>query len=835
MFEFYRRFGADLIPLEKYILGEKLSKKPLLPHWSKAFYDPGTIDRMFEDGHSVGYRPKADELVIDVEAASPGGHSIDGRESFRRLVDDFGIDLTQVPKVSSPSGGCHYYFTKNPLAKTVKKLTQYPGIDFLSLGCQVVAAPSRHWQGGNYTLDAVSEVTGRTPSEAPLFLITALAPSKRIIGDVKGGVIDSEELSAILSYLDVKDYGDNDAWVKLLMSCHHATAGEGYEAFEEWSWGDPRWSGNSDVSIRWESMDPDKPGAVSYRTLFAHARAACIAKGNILGLNLITTIQDTRCRDTPACTDEEGKLVAPVDRIHITTDHEEGKRIEESIQSLSRCPNLYCRAGELVRLSKSEKPPVWQEYTSGTWSFQSVQPKAVRSLLSDYCAFYQNKPIKGDDGVEEFSRERVRCPQWLLDGVTSKSTWPGISPIEAVVQTPCLLKDGSILQEPGFNPAHGLMYKPNQGYLTVADAPTLQDAQAAAQRLYEVVIDFPFITPHHRSVWLAAVLTMLARHSYRGPTPLFFFDGNTSGVGKSLLIDSVGYITLGRRVAKMAYPPNNEEMDKRLTTVIRNATPIQLLDNVDNNKEFGFPSLDAAITGGTWDSRILGKSESTGEMDITTMFCATGNNLKLGTSADAARRLAYCRIVYSGEDPSTRTGFRHEDLPGWIQENRASLVKDALTILKAYHTAGRPKPPIPKWGSFEAWSDAVRAPIAWLGEPDPMGTRKEMAEQADTARDKYLIVIEGWRSLAGDDWMTITEMLERVGQRTSEDCPMLDALDHVLDERRGRLPAIIGKELSRYLNHNVGGLELQSGSGRRRRHYRVITSEPPRSRYSFLR
>jgi len=821
MFEFYQRIGADLVPLQRYVQGDKDSKRPLMRSWTNTIYDIRTVLDLFETGHSVGYRPKPTELIIDVEAATSGGHTVDGRESFTRLCDDFAIDLSRVPAVSSPSGGRHYYFTKHENAPVRKHLDDYPGIDFLSSGTQVVAAGSRHWQGGEYTLNAETDLYGFTPPEAAIELISCLAPAPRIPGSPEGGILSAEELRSMLSFLDARKFDSNEAWLQILMSSHHATGGAAYEVFEEWSWSDPKWTDCPDVEPRWTSLG-ERDNPVTFRTLFFEVRKACVASGNMVGLNLVTLLQDTRCLEVPPQTDEDGNQIAPVDPLHITCDHNETARIDQGVEGISRCPNLYKRGGNLVRISKEESPPAWQEHTEDSWAISDASQKAVRGLLGQYCAFFNLKPTKLEDGSTEWVRERTRCPVWLLEGFCSRPSWPGIHPLDAIIQAPCMLKDGSVLQEPGFNATHGLMYKPNQTFLPVAEAPTLQDAQNAVRELHEVVADFPFVTDNHRSVWLAALLTLFARHSYRAPTPMFFFDGNKSGVGKSLLIDAIGYITLGRCVAKMTYPPNDEEMDKRLTPIIRNSTPIQLLDNVPNDKEFGFPSLDAAITSGTWNARILGKSDTTGDMAVTTLFCATGNNLKLGTSADAARRLAYCRIVYKGEDPSTRTGFKHADLPQWLLDNRARLVKACLTILKAYHVAGSPPVAMPTWGSFERWSAAVRAPLVWLGEPDPMGSRVEMNAQADVARDKFSMVIEGWREVAGLEWMTVAQMLERYGESRTEFPCMSDCLDLVIDERKSRYPAAIGKTLGTYLNHNTDGWEMQVGSGRRRGHYRVV-------------
>ena len=51
----------------------------------------------------------------------------------------------------------------------------------------------------------------------------------------------------------------------------------------------------------------------------------------------------------------------------------------------------------------------------------------------------------------------------------------------------------------------------------------------------------------------------------------------------------------------------------------------------------------------------------------------------------------------------------------------ANWSRQSLTILRAYHVAGRPNRP-PRLQSFEQWSDTVRGALMWLGAGDPAGT-----------------------------------------------------------------------------------------------------------------
>ncbi|MDA1166508.1 MAG: PriCT-2 domain-containing protein, partial [Planctomycetota bacterium] len=681
-------------------------------------------------------------------------------------------------------------------------LDRYPGIDFLSKGTQVVAAGCQHWQGGHYEMDELTLALDRVPPMAPPELVAVLARPVRNAGPTAGGIFNNEELESVLNLLDPRDYAHNDDWVRLMMSVHHAAGDDAYEVFEDWCWGDPKFHGDSTILTRWKSLSASKENGVTYGSLLKDVREKCIADNNSAGLNLLTSL--LVAKDFDPFTPPDDEPPAPFVRLDIVIgDHERLTNDAALAAVASNCRNIYYTNKRLVEVGQNLKPRAWQKNSQGVWSIQPMHRDRLREVVCDYVRFMKVRTLKGQ---EKPVLVPASCPSWLLNALFVRYNPAGIPALRAITSTPCLLKDGFILQVPGYNTEYELLYKPTQCYEPVPEQPTLADAQAAAAELFEVVEDFPFLSEAHRSVWLAAVLTMLSRFSFQGCVPLFFFDGNTSGVGKSLLIDTVGYITLGRQVPKTSYPPNNEEMDKRLTTIIREGTPLQLFDNVDNGKPFGSPALDAVITSGVWCSRVLGKSESTGDLDVTTVFCATGNNLKLAGDADAARRLAYCRIAFAGEDPVKRTDFRHEDLPSWILDNRSRLVKAALTILKAYHVAGSPRQKMPNWGSFEAWSKAVRAPLIWAGEPDPMDTQEMMNERANEARNERRLVVHGWHEVTGGQPASISDVFLKTGLGQFPD--MARAIESILDPESKRNFKSIGWRVRQFADQPVDGIVL---------------------------
>jgi hypothetical protein len=195
-------------------------------------------------------------------------------------------------------------------------------------------------------------------------------------------------------------------------------------------------------------------------------------------------------------------------------------------------------------------------------------------------------------------------------------------------------------------------------------------------------------------------------------------------------------------MARTAFPSENEELRKVITSVVLAGDRVVLFDNVTG--DFGGSALDAALTGLTWKDRLLGHSKMTPEMPLVTIWFASGNNVSL--RGDALRRVLPCRIESQQERPEERKGFKNPRLLEYVAANRGPLVADCLTILRAYERAGRPRQNLPEFGSFERWSDLVRGAVRWVRGVDPCETRKSL-RVADAACSELAALIHGWAEL----------------------------------------------------------------------------------------
>jgi hypothetical protein len=327
----------------------------------------------------------------------------------------------------------------------------------------------------------------------------------------------------------------------------------------------------------------------------------------------------------------------------------------------------------------------------------------------------------------------------------------GVRPLRGLVEAPVMRRDGTIIATPGYDPATRLFAAfdadaASRALATIPDAPTQADARAALDILHKLVCDFPFEKPAHRATWVAGLLTMLAREMFDGPAPLFLARANTRGSGKTLLTELPHIIACGDRPAMLGWSGDEVEFEKQVTTEAIAGSACVVIDNITGT--FKSATLDRILTSGKHRARILGGNQKF-DGPMRAVWWASGNNLD--TSDDmASRRIAPIELVATEARPEDRSGFtadavEEEDggsgetgtaaLRAYARRNRWHLVSAAMTILRAWHCAGRPVPrDLSAWGSFESWSRVVRGALIFAGLKK---NREEAAAELQKADRDY--------------------------------------------------------------------------------------------------
>lgn len=435
-----------------------------------------------------------------------------------------------------------------------------------------------------------------------------------------------------------------------------------------------------------------------------------------------------------------------------------------------------------------------------------VSPDWLTDHMGRVCDFYsvrKRKDSAGDDQTEEGAED---APLGVARAILAKHGERGFKKLVAVVTAPTLRLDGSILDRPGHDDVSGLLfYSEHPNPPKVPTSPSPADALAALRFLWRPLALFPLVDDVARGVVLHGLLSAALRASL--PTaPGIGLDAPAAGSGKTLLARCIGILAMGADPAILPPADTDEETRKRLFAVLREGQRVVLWDNV--REPLGSASLDAFLTAPTFADRILGSSETV-TLPNRALFIATGNNLRM--TSDTCRRVLLARIDAQSEKPYTRD-FSFD--PAQVMTNdRLHYVVAALTIVRAYITAGRPKVASGRTASFEHWDDLVRQPLCWLAglvhqsaDPelptlaDPMEAAARAFEQ-DPETTKLAAMLEAWHEAFGGMQTTVASVI----RRGDTDERLGTALEEIAGQGGKVNSRMLGRWIERMTGRIVGG------------------------------
>lgn len=447
---------------------------------------------------------------------------------------------------------------------------------------------------------------------------------------------------------------------------------------------------------------------------------------------------------------------------------------------------------------------------------------------------------KWDGKADDFRRCSV--PPDIAKRLLSRAGMWRFPILTGIVTAPTLRPDGSLIDAPGYDKTTGLFLDfQGEQFPAIPDRPSLEQGRLALALLVREVLEnrcigddenagFSFASPAAKSAALSAILTALVRHTVP-KAPLHLFSARKAGSGKSLLADAVALIATGRTATIIDLAEDGDEQEKRLLAVFMAGDAVINLDNVE--LPLGGSHLNKALTAETFTGRLLGLSQNA-TVPTTSTWLATGNNVIV--KEDLTRRVVLCQLDPQTESPEKREFER--SLDEWIPKNRPALVMAALTALRAYVVAGKPRQNIPVMGSFEDWHRLVRSALVWLGEADPLADTGEM-ESADPTRIRLRALISAWYNAFNSIPTTAKEAVARAnsnmrdenGDEVAQDSLLRDVLtDHFTDGRKGGISSrFIGDFLSKIKGRIECGARFEAaGDYQRAITWRVNILDPRR-------
>ena len=481
--------------------------------------------------------------------------------------------------------------------------------------------------------------------------------------------------------------------------------------------------------------------------------------------------------------------------------------------------NFYQRGGQLVRWCMSHA-----ETVRGI-----TRPGGAVIILNqdaDYLLDRLNRLIQWQRWNED-KEDFVPCnaPRIVANTLLARRGLWKAQPLVAAINAPTLRPDGSILDQPGYDAATGLLFVNTAvDFPLIPQQPTRQQAEAALAFLYqELLSGFPFAEPHDQSAALSAILTGLVRHALKN-APMHTFNAPVMASGKSLLADVVAMVATGHPATVMSYTPDGDEMRKRVLSVLMQGDLVVNLDNVE--EPLSSQTLCTVLTQESFTDRILGVNK-TGTAPTLCCWIATGNNLVV--AGDLTTRIVPCNLDPKVERPEEREFQRN--LYEWIPANRPALVQAGLTVLRAYIVAGKPKQPIKTFARFEDWSGLVRAALVWLGEADPL-TGREQIEDGDPVRVKLRALLLAWWGVFKSAPATSKEAVIRANETRFDDegteqpayPAMKEALEDHFTDKSGKVSSnSIGYFLRQYAGRIISGARFEAyGNSNPRQSWRIV-------------
>lgn len=424
-------------------------------------------------------------------------------------------------------------------------------------------------------------------------------------------------------------------------------------------------------------------------------------------------------------------------KLHESVSIAERLLIQDDVQ-------FFDRGGSLVRPIIDEV----QAIEGRSLKSARLTPVTLPYLMKQLSASIRWKTLKAKK--EEFIQVNIDPPAPVAASVLSDAgDWP-FHKISGVITAPTLRRDGSILWREGYDPQTKLLLVAPPVMPDFPQNPSKRDAEAALRRLDALLDGFPFLDPASRSVALSGLLTPIARAAMT-VSPLHVISAPSAGSGKSFLVDICSALISGNAAPVMTAGKSEEEMEKRLSSVMMSGSAIMAIDNV-NGQLYG-DALCQCVERPVVKFRVLGESRMVEIENKTTIF-ATGNNISLVD--DMARRSVLCNLDPNTERPELRE-FDENPLAD-ILNNRGQYIADALTVVRAYKIAGSPGR-LRQLASFGEWSDLIRSALVWLGRADPLDTMKKVRDADGRLASFQSLVALWWAETVGQK-KTAAEIVE---------------------------------------------------------------------------
>lgn len=379
--------------------------------------------------------------------------------------------------------------------------------------------------------------------------------------------------------------------------------------------------------------------------------------------------------------------------------------------------------------------------------------------------------------------------------------------LSGLARQPYLRADGSLMTAAGYDPSSGMFGVFDAREFSIPDNPSLAEAKAALALLEDLLAEFSFPSDTDLAAALSALLTAAVRPSL-AHAPMFHARAHMVGSGKSYLCELVTAFATPQRGTPTTFPADDEECRKLLLAELLRAPAVIEFDNLTGDL-VAHKSLCTVLTSEHMSGRILGVSK-TATVSTRALFLASGNNV--GPVQDMTRRCITIHLDPGCEVPAARS-FRRPELVRDVLRERGRYVGAALTIVRAWIVAGRPKTECKSMAGYGDWSDLCRQPLLWLGRADATESVFE-AMNEDPDRETLDRLLTGWQAAFGKTAAMVRDAI-RVSAFGDEYAELREVLHDIADERGEINRRRLGWWVRRHAGRIVDGRRFVRASGNR--------------------
>jgi hypothetical protein len=418
-----------------------------------------------------------------------------------------------------------------------------------------------------------------------------------------------------------------------------------------------------------------------------------------------------------------------------------------------RVPDTYVRDGELIVVEpvSGTAPAAGDDNAPLPLAATVCTPPRLAALLAQHLNVTEPCAV-GKGGHADVA---VTPSRTVLAAVLSHRHWPGLPTLRGLICAPVLRPDGTLLQDPGYDPATGYYLTTRSRMDRVPDHPTAtQIDTACAFLLNDFLADFPWRGDADRANYLALLATPLLRPYTRALVPFGIVDATMPGSGKTILTSCIGLL-VGQRV--LTWADADDELRKQVTTVLADQVGAVVFDNLIEGHIINSPVLARLITERTWTDRRLG-SNTAATFTNDRIWLATGNNLRTG--GDMATRSVWVRLDPDCPQPEARSGFSIPNLDTWIldPDHQATVLHHLLILIVDWCRHGAPtSTAVPQMRQFTKWAQHLGGFLTHIGVPGFLANHDENRQLDDEAAE-WAQFLHTWHHIHADRALTAEQL-----------------------------------------------------------------------------